>query len=151
MTSKNITKNEFQADLSKIKINNKKTTLLNGEWITENGKLSFFNTTLELGDKVIFHNTSRSSMTGWGVIRYNRAVQFYLTESGNHMYEYYVLDDNSLILTQYDYRNNDLSMKKQPESRSLTMTANFINKNEISLELGGQIAKLKRTNYQSIE
>ena len=143
-TSKDMKKNEFQIDLSEIEINSEKTSLLNGEWTTENGDIRFLNTTLESGDKVIFYDTTRTSMTGWGTIRYNRAAKFYFTESGSHMYEYYVLNDNRLILNQYDYRNDDLSMKEQPESISQEMTVNFIGKDDISLELDGQIVKLKR-------
>ena len=144
LTSKNIKQNEFQADLSNIKIDIQKTTLLGGEWITQNGSVRFLNTTLDLGDKVIFYDTTRSSMTGWGTIRYNRAANFYFTESGSYMYEFYVVNDNKLVLTQYDYRNDDLTMKEKPESISRELDIEFINDDKVKVGFKGQTVELKR-------
>lgn len=146
LTSKSMDKNEFQANLSEVSVNTKLTSKLDGEWTTQNGKIKFLNTLLETGDKVIFYDTIRSSMTGWGTIKYNRAANFYFTESGSNMYEYYVLDNDKLVLTQYDYRNDDLSIKVKPEAILQEINIEFNTDDQIKLILKGQIVELKRGN-----
>ena len=144
MTSMDMKTNVFQMDLSEIEIDAEKTSLLNGEWTTKSGNIRFLNTTLKSGDKVIFRDTTRATMTGWGTIRYNRAANFYFTESGSFMYEFYVADNNKLVLTQYDYRNDDLTMKKSPESIVQELDIEFINENEVRLSVQGQTVELNK-------
>ena len=148
LTSKGMKENEFQADLFQIDINTKLTSLLDGEWISQNGEIGFLNTTLETGEKVIFHDTIRSSMTGWGTITYNRAAKFYFTESGSHIYEFYIVGDNRLVLTQYDYRNDDLSMKEKPETNIIELNIDFINNDKVLLDFQGQTIELKRNTIE---
>lgn len=146
LTSKNMKQNEFQADLSEIQIDTEQTSKLSGEWITQNGEIKFLNTTLESGDKVLFYDTVRTSMTGWGTIRYNRAAKFYFTESGSHMYEFYVGNKDKLVLTQYDYRNDDLTMREKPEPIVKELEIEFANDDQVKLSLDGQTVELKRKN-----
>lgn len=144
LASKNVRKNEFMADLSHLDINADLSASLHGRWITESGKLNFWNTRLVIGRVVEFYDTTRATMTGWGTIRYNRAAKFYFTEGSSHMYEFYVLGDRDLILTQYDYRNDDLTIKDKPASKEQELTLEFVDENHIRLSLNGQTAELKK-------
>ena len=146
LTSKNMKQNEFQADLSEIQIDTEQTSKLSGEWIAQNGEMNFLNTSLESGDKVLFYDTVRTTMTGWGTIRYNRAAKFYFTESGSYMYEFYVADKDRLVLTQYEYRNDDLTMKEKPVSIVQELDIEFINHDQVKLSHEGQTVEMKRKN-----
>ncbi|MBL4716456.1 MAG: hypothetical protein JKX95_07455 [Bacteroidia bacterium] len=149
LNSKNNVKNEFQADLSEVEIDLNMTSELNGEWLTELGELNFLRTTLEQGDKVIFYDTIRTSMTGWGIIKYNRAAKFYFTEAGSHIYEYYIGKDGFLYLTKYESRNDDMSMKAIPEGIKQLLEITWIHNDEIELIINEQNVKLKRKNITS--
>jgi hypothetical protein len=137
-------KNEFQLDLSKIKVDTKQCLKLNGEWIAEIGGLHFLKTTLDIGSKVIFMDEIQVAGTGWGTIKYNRVAKFYFTESSDYRYEYYVDDDNSLNLIQYDYRNDDLSFKIKPDAIEQKIELNWLDNDNIELILDGAKFKLKR-------
>jgi hypothetical protein len=144
LTSKNMNQNEFHADLSEIQIDTKQTSKLSGEWTAQNGEINFLNTSLESGDKVLFYDSVHTSVTGWGTIRYNRAAKFYFTESGSYMYEFYVVNKDRLVLTQYDYRNDDLTMKEKPESIIQELDIEFINDDQVKLSHKGQTIEIKR-------
>ena len=144
LTVKDMNKNDFQADLSEIQIDIERTSKLSGEWIAQNGEISFLNTHLTSGNKVIFYDTVHTSMTGWGIIRYNRAANFYFTESGSYMYEFYVINKDKLVLSRYDYRNDDLTMKEKPEPIISELEIEFVNDDLVNLRLGGQLIELKR-------
>jgi len=137
---------EFQADLSNVEVNSKLTALLDGQWIIQSGENSFLNTTLKTGNKVFFNDTISSSMTGWGIIKFRRSANFYFTEYGSHMYEYYIEGNDKLVFTQYDYRNKDLSMKEKPQAIIIEMKIQFINRDSIIIDLNGKISELIRIN-----
>jgi hypothetical protein len=88
----------------------------------------------------------RTSITGWGTIRYNRAAKFYFTESASHMYDFYIVNKDRLVLTQYDYRNDDLTMREKPEPMVKELEIVLINDNQVKLRLDGQTVELKRKN-----
>ncbi len=62
------------------------------------------------------------------------------------MYEFYVADKDRLVLTQYDYRNEDLTMKEQPESIVQELDIKFINDDKVKLSHEGQTVEMKRKN-----
>lgn len=142
LSSSKMKENIFKADLSKIKIDAKKTALLNGKWIIDNGKIELFDINFQAKNKVIFRNNTSSVMSGWGKIVYNRIAKFYLSQSVSRCYEYYIVDENTLILTQYNYRNNDLSIKKKPKAIQQALNLDFIDDNNIALNIGTQRIKL---------
>lgn len=144
LVSKNIDENEFIADLSDIRIDSSLTSDLEGSWLIENGNFKFLYTRMESGNKVVFHNTERSTMTGWGKIKYNRAANFYSTESVSRIYEFYVTKNGTLDLTEYNYRNDDLSMKEILEEKHQELKLDWINDEMITLSLEGQVATLKK-------
>ena len=146
LTSKKMKQNEFQADLSEVNVDTELTSKLSGEWTAQNGQINFLKTTLQTDDKVLFYDTVRTSMTGWGTIRYNRAAKFYFTESESHMYEFYVVNNDRLVLTEYEYRNDDLTIRKEPEPIVKELEIEFVNDDQVKLRLGRQSVELKRKN-----
>jgi len=137
---------EFQVDFSEMKINDTLTSSLAGEWLTTRGKMSFLNTSLEVGNKVVFYDTSRTSMTGWGDIKYNKAVKFYFAKSGSRIYDYFVKADNELVLIMYEYRNDNLSFKEKPEMIEQELLVEFDSDRRLFLKLDGKRVTLEKEN-----
>lgn len=142
-------KNEFRTDYSDVEIEELATSKIDGEWIVDTGSLKFLNTHLVKGDKVIFQDTVKTVVTGWGTIIYNRVVKFYFTEHGSHVYEYFIDLDGFLKLIQYDYRNKDISLKEKPEAVDEIITLEWNNVRQIQLSFNGGQATLKRKNNSS--
>tara|TARA_Y100001934_G_C11850433_1_gene539279 strand:- start:4 stop:606 length:603 start_codon:yes stop_codon:yes gene_type:complete len=126
---------EFQLDLTNDKVDISKTKSLFGEWIATMGELKFLNTTLETGDKVVFQDTIGKTVTILGTLVYNRPAKFYFTESASHIYDYYIDHNGLLNLIQLEYRNEDLTLKEQPEPIFERLTINWIGDDQIELTL----------------
>lgn len=135
---------EFKLDLGNYKIDPEKTKALNGEWTTIAGEISFLNTTLNPGDKVIFKDTTNTAVTGWGTLVYNRAAKFYFTESASHIYDYYIDQNGLLNLVLLDYRNDDLSFKDEPEPVFEQLTIKWLANDQIKLVANQQKVELKK-------
>jgi hypothetical protein len=132
---KNAANNEFKITLSADSLDKKLMTTLNGTWrVISKNELSFLNTNLNYSDTITFEDTTSVSMTGWGKISYNNSVSFYFSKGVSDMYEYHVNKDKKLIVTQIEYRNNDLSFKKTPETKSHVFLLSIINKDKIELK-----------------
>ena len=127
--------NEFQFDLNDKNIDLQKTKSLQGVWIATTGQLEFLNTSIESGNRIIFSDTIFKSMTGWGTIIYNREAKFYITEAGSHIYDYFIDKKGLLNLVQYEYRNEDLSFKKQPVPIYKKFTINWTKYDQIELKI----------------
>ncbi len=144
LVTPNRSENEFQFDLSKIEVDTKQCSKLNGVWIAEIGGLSFLKTTLEIGNKVVFMDKKQITASGWGSLKYNRAAKFYFTKSSDYQYDYYVDNKGFLNLIQLDYRNDDLSFKTEPETIEQKIGLNWLDNDNIELILNGVKFKLRR-------
>lgn len=139
--------NEFKINLSNDTLDKKLISLLKGSWKVESkNKLFFLNTTLNYSDTVKFDDTTSVCMTGWGKIYYNYSVKFYFSKYGSNMYEYYVNKAQKLVFTQIEYRNNDLTFKKVPETNADIFSLNILSKDKIELKRNGEKIEMVRIN-----
>lgn len=135
--------NKFHLKLSPTEIK-KEYSKFDGEWITIVGGLNFHRTKMDPGNRVVFVNKETSQNTGWGDIKYNRMVRFYLLEDVSYNYDYFIDDDRFLNIIEYDIRNDDLSFKEKPEPIVEKLGIIWRNDNEFEFVLNGIKFKMKR-------
>lgn len=137
--------NEFKIDLSRDTLDLKLIAFLNGKWRVESkSNVSFLSTQLNYLDTVKFDDTSSISMTGWGKIHFNFSAKFYFSKDGSNKYEYHVNKDKKLLVTQIEYRNDDLSFKKDPEKISYIFALNILSNDKVELRNGTKVIELGR-------
>jgi hypothetical protein len=115
-----------------------------GEWKVKSGEVNFLSSLLDINGKLIFYNTMKESLTGWGIIRYNRCLKVYFSEFGSNLYDYYIDKNGELYIIQYEYRNEDLSIKKEPELIIEKIKLNWLSKNNIELQINKNSIELFR-------
>ncbi len=137
LVNSSLKKNKFQYDFSNEKIDIANSSKISGEWISKVGGLSFFKVKHDISDKVVFSDKKEILMTGWGEFRFNRSSKWYNTASLNYLYEYYIDTEGYLNVLEFNYRNDDLSFKNQPEVKKERMKLEWINDTEIDLIFNG--------------
>jgi len=126
--------NKFTNDLSTASIDKKFTKLIEGSWqLSSNGSMEFLQTKFDEKDTAVFNDSHTRVMTAWGEIQYNTSAKFYFTTGGSYMYEYYITPDKQLVLTQFDYYNEDLTFKDRPTLITATYSISFTDNNNIVL------------------
>jgi hypothetical protein len=126
--------NKFKNDWSAYSVDKKSTKLLEGSWeLNGDTPMEFLQTSLKPKAKVVFSDASSVTVTAWGELHFNSTAKFYFTESGSHIYEYYITPDKQLVLTQFNYYNTDLSYKEIPTLITATYSISFTDKNTIEV------------------
>ena len=140
--------NIFRLDTTNIIVDIKNTSALIGEWKVESGYLTVLRSFLDVGDKVVFIDTMRKVLNGWGTFEYNRSVKIYMNEYGSDVYEFMVNDQGYLVLFDFVYRNDDLSLKDKPEVFFNAIDINLTENDQLILHLEKEKAILKKINYR---
>lgn len=134
LVSKNIDSNEYELDLSEFSINREETSLLSGEWIITEGRMDIHYAHLDINDVLIFSDSKSVTMSGWGLIRYNRKVRV-----KNYDYEYFIDNGKSLKFIRFNYRdeNNTVTDEIEPVFESFNIES--INSSSCVLEYDGGV------------
>lgn len=108
--------------------------VLNGTWrVTNKEELSFLQTQLHYSDTIVFNDSTTTTMTGWGKIKYNSPANFYTAKDISYQYDFYVSKDKKLVLTWIEYRNNDLSFKEKPETKCFSFNIHLLKPDQIEI------------------
>jgi hypothetical protein len=143
--NKRIEHNKFQNDSFGISIDKKLTNKIQGEWrYISNFQLEFLSTILKPNYKVIFSYKKSKLITSWGELNYKSSARFYDTESSSYVYEYFVKENKQLIITQFDYYNNDITLKDKPELKSVLYSLKLINDSNLVISDGLDTYKFKK-------
>jgi hypothetical protein len=136
--------NEYRYKIPEIDINEEKTKLLSGVWLIKEGGVDILQSSLSIGQKIIFKNENDKVGTGWGTIFFNRYAKFYFMERGSYGYDYYVSKDNKLILIQYEYYDEELNFLKEPKLVIEHLDIKKLNEEIVKIQAKGKILILKR-------
>ena len=134
LEDKKASSNEFQIKRKADTLDLNLMADLNGTWrVTSKEEFNFLQTTLHYSDTIVFNDSLTTTMTGWGKINYNSPANFYTAKDISYQYDFYVSKDKKLFLTWIEYRNDDLSFKDRPETKSFSFNIHLLKPDQIEL------------------
>lgn len=83
-------------------------------------------------------------MSGWGKLVYEHPFQVYFSEHGSNVYDYFMDPLGSLILTEYNYRRDDLTILDAIDPRQTTVEVEWVGTDGIRLRQGNAAVELQR-------
>ncbi len=85
-------------------------------------------------------------MSGWGKLVYEYPFQVYVSEYGSNIYDCFVDGSRSIVLTEYNYRMDDLTIRETIEPQQVIIEVEWLGSDMMRLSYKNTWAELQRNN-----
>lgn len=119
---------------------------LTGVWLVQYGKMYIHGALLQPGRRIVVGDSAMATMSGWGKMVYEHPFQVYLSAYGSNMYDYFIDRSGSLVVYQFDYRMEDLTIRENVESRQMTVKVEWLEPDRLRLSHESTWVELLRSD-----